>query len=344
MNAFPLGEIARRFELTLRGDPEVLIEGVCTLTPGRAGRLAYLDDAAHRRWLAATRAAAVILAAEHADDCPAAALIADRPRLAYARVAALFAPPAPAAGVADGARVARDARVDPAAAVGERVVVSAGARVAAGAVLEAGCVIGRDAEVGEDSLVGANAVIGDGVRLGRRVRVEPGAIVGGRGFGLVPDDGGWRPIPQLGAVRVGDDVEIGAGCTVDRGAIDDTVLEEGVKLDDQVHIGHNCRIGAHTVIAGCTGIGGSTDIGRHCLIGGGVGISDHVTVADEVVITAGTQVPGDIREAGVYSSTLKAMPAAEWRKRLALIRKLDRIELRLRRLERGGDRDEGENP
>lgn len=337
MSRYSLGEIAQRFDLTLRGDADVPIDGVCALMPGRPGRLAYLDDDSYRGQLAATRAAAVILAAEHADGCPAAALIAERPKLAYARVAALFLPPPPAAGIADSAVVAADARVDASAALSAHAVVGAGARIEAGAVLAPGCVIGRDAVVGRDSHVGANAVIGDGVRLGRRVRVEPGAILGARGFGLVPDGDAWLEIPQLGAVVVGDDAEIGAGCTIDRGAIGDTVIEEGVKIDDQVHIAHNCRIGAHTAIAGCTGIAGSTVIGRHCLIGGGVGISDHVTVADNVVITAGTQVPGDIREPGVYSSTLKAMPAGEWRKRLALLRNLDRIERRLRRLERGGD-------
>lgn len=335
MERYSLGEIARRFGLTLRGDPEAAVDGACALTPGRAGGLAYLSDPAHREDLAGTRATAVILAAEHADDCPVAALIAERPKLAYARVASLFLPPGPEPGIADGASVDPDAVVDAAAAIGACAVIAAGARIEAGAAVAPGCVIGRDARVGEESHIGANAVIADGVRLGRRVRVEPGAIIGGRGFGLVRDDEGWLPIPQLGTVEVGDDVEIGAGCTVDRGAIGDTVLEEGVKLDDQVHIAHNCRIGARTVIAGCTGIAGSTVVGRDCLIGGGVGISDHITVADEAVVTAGSHVTGDIREPGVYSSTLRAMPAAEWRKQLALLRKLDRMEKRLRRLERG---------
>lgn len=339
MDRYSLGEIARRFDLTLRGDPAVSVAGVCTLTPGRDGYLAYLSDAAYRGRLAETHAAAVILAPEHADDCPVSALVAERPKLAYARVATLFLSPGPEAGIADGAVVAPDAHVDASASVGAHAVIEAGARIDAGAVLAPGCVIGRGARVGEGSHVGANAVIGDGVRLGRRVRVEPGAILGARGFGLVPDDGAWLPIPQLGTVDVGDDVEIGAGCTVDRGAIEDTVLGNGVKLDDQVHIAHNCRIGAHTVIAGCTGIAGSTVIGRHCLIGGGVGISDHLTVADEVVVTAGSQVTSDIGEPGVYSSTLRAMPAGRWRKQLALLRKLDRIERRLRRLERGDDRN-----
>lgn len=336
MPSHSLGEIAQRFDLTLRGDPEIRVEGVCALAPGRPGRLAYLSDASYKGELAGTRAAVVIVAAEQAGECPVAALVADHPKLAYARVAGLFVPPPPPAGVTESAVVAADARVDATAAVGPRAVVSAGARLGAHAVLEAGCVIGRDAEIGDHSVIGANAVIGDGVRIGRRVRVEPAAVIGARGFGLVPDDGAWQPIPQLGAVSIGDDVEIGASCTIDRGAIEDTVLEEGVKLDDQVHIAHNCRIGAHTVIAGCTGIAGSTVIGRHCIIGGGVGISDHVTVADNVIITGGTQVPSDIREPGIYSSTLRAMPAAEWRKRLALLRKLDRMEQRLRWLERGG--------
>lgn len=336
MNRYSLGQIARRFDLTLRGDSDVSIDGVCALTPGTAGRLAYLSDAKYRGRLGETRAAAVILSGEHADECPVAALIAERPKLAYARVAALFSPPAPVAGVSADAFVAPDASVDAEASVGARAVVSSGARIGAGVVLAPGCVVGRDAEVGDESHIGANAVIGDGVRLGQRVRVEAGAIIGARGFGLVQDGEAWIPIPQLGGVEIGDDVEIGANSTVDRGAIEDTVLEEGVKLDDQVHIAHNCRIGAHTVIAGCTGIAGSTSVGKRCLIGGGVGISDHLTLVDEVVVTAGSQVTCDIREAGVYSSTLRAMPAAEWRKRYALLRKLDRIERRLRDLERDG--------
>lgn len=340
MSRYSLGEIARRFGLTLRGDADASVDGVCTLSPGRPGGLAYLSDASHRRLLAGTRAEAVILTADQADDCPCATLVAERPRLAFARIAALFEPPGPGPGTAASATIAPDAEVDPNAAIGERAVVGTGARVGPGCVLEAGCVIGRDAVIGADTRVGANAVIGDRVRLGERVRVEPGAIVGARGFGLEPDgQGAWEPIPQLGSVVVGDDVEIGAGCTIDRGAIEDTVLEQGIKLDSQVHIAHNCRIGAHTVIAGCTGVAGSTSIGRHCLIGGGVGIGDHVTVADRVIITGGTQVPADIVEPGVYSSTLKAMPAGEWRKRLALLRKLDRIEKRLRQLERGARDD-----
>ena len=159
-------------------------------------------------------------------------------------------------------------------------------------------------------------------------------MIGARGFGLVHNGGGWEAIPQMGGVEIGDDVEIGAGTTIDRGALEDTRIAPGVKIDNQVHIGHNCVIGAHTVIAGCTGIAGSCTIGANCMIGGGVGIGDHVSITDGVIITAASQVPKNIEDSGVYSSTFRAMPAGTWRKRLALFRQLDRIEQRLRRVER----------
>lgn len=339
---FAAAEIARRFGLTLQGDGTVELKRVCTLAPGSPDGLAYMSDDGHLDAMTATRAGAVIVAERFAEFCPSTALVADDPKLAFARVATLFLPPPPPPGIVDGACVAADAAIDPSAHVAMGAVVEAGAHVAAGAVLEAGCVIGRDAVVGPECRIEYNAVVGHGVRLQARVRVGGGAILGGRGFGLVQDGENQIPIPQLGSVTIGEDVEIGAGCTIDRGAIEDTIVEAGVKLDDQVHIGHNCHIGARTVIAGCTGVAGSSHIGRGCMIGGGVGIGDHVTIAAGVMITGATQVPGDIDKPGVYSSTLWPMPAGEWRRRMALLRKLDRTEKRLRILERAAQ-DKGEN-
>lgn len=327
-------EIARRFGLSLQGDGDRELSRVSTLAPGSPDGLSYLADEAHRHALQDTQAGAVIVAPHVADICPATALIADDPRLAFARVATVFEPPPPPAGIAAGALVSPNASVDPGASVGMGAVVEAGARVGAGAWLEAGCVVGRDACVGADSRIEHNAVVGTAVWLGERVRVGGGAVIGGRGFGLAQDNGRHVPIPQLGGVTIGDDVEVGAGCTIDRGAIEDTVLDVGVKLDDQVHIGHNCHIGAHTVIAGYAAVAGSSEIGSGCMIGGAVAIGDHVTIASGVMITGGTQVPGDIGQPGVYSSTLWPMPAGEWRRRLALLRKLDRTDKRVRALER----------
>lgn len=339
--AFPLRDIAERFGLTLQGDGDSPIAGVCSLQPGMPGRLSFLADPKQAGFLEQTHAGAVVLAPTMAERCPVPALIADNPQLAYARVAALFLPPHPPPGVHPSAFVDPDASVDPGATVGPHVVVEAGASVAAGTLLAAGCVLETDSHVGPDCRIGANAVLGREVVIGARVRVGPGAIIGGRGFGLARDHDGWVEIPQLGGVRLEDDVEVGAGCTIDRGTIGDTLLERGVKLDDQVHIAHNCRIGALTVIAGCTGIAGSTEVGARCMIGGGVGIGDHLRIVDDVVLTGATQVPSDITEPGVYSSTLKAMPAGDWRRRLALIRKLDRLEQRLRALEKP-DNDKGD--
>lgn len=340
-----LGAIAEQFDLELAsGDPGARLDGVCALTPGRDAGLAFAESEAQADALAATGATAVILTAALAPRCPVAALVCERPRLAFARAASVFEPAPPAAGVHPSAVVEPGARVDPGASIGPQAVVGADAVLEAGVVVGPSSVIGARARIGTDTRIEANVSVGDGVVIGARVRIEANAAIGGRGFGLVHNGQGWDPIPQLGGVRIDDDVEVGAGTTIDRGAIDDTVIGPGVKLDDQVHIGHNCVIGAHTVVAGCTGIAGSCTIGAHCMIGGGVGIGDHVTVVDGVIITAASQVPKDITAAGIYSSTLRAMPAGKWRKRLALFRQLDRIERRLRRVERPGaftgDKDE----
>jgi UDP-3-O-[3-hydroxymyristoyl] glucosamine N-acyltransferase len=221
------------------------------------------------------------------------------------------------------------------ASIGAHVVIGHEAVIEEGVVIGANTVIGAGVHIGRDSTIASNCSIGASAQIGERVVIEANAVLGARGFGLVHNGRGWEPVPQMGRVRIGDDVEIGAGTTIDRGALDDTVIGCGVKIDNQVHIGHNCVIGDNTVIAGCTGIAGSCTIGANCMIGGGVGIGDHLRIVDGVIITAASQVPKSIERSGVYSTTFRAMPARVWRKRLALFRQLDRIEQRLRQVERG---------
>jgi UDP-3-O-[3-hydroxymyristoyl] glucosamine N-acyltransferase len=321
-----LSELAERFGLELRGDGGTLIHGVGTLAGAGAGQLGFLANPKYRRELAATAASAVVLSADDADGCPVACLVAKSPYVAFARIAALFdAEPAPRPGIHASAVVADDAHVDPGAWVGPLTVVGARSRVAAGAIIGPGCVVGEDCVVGPGCVLVARVTLVARVRLGARVRIHPGAVLGADGFGLAMDAGRWIKVPQLGGVVVGDDGEIGANTTIDRGAIEDTVLEEDVRLDNQIQIGHNVRIGAHTAIAGCSAVAGSAKIGRYCLIGGGVGIVGHLEVCDRVTVTAMSLVTQSISQPGEYSSGMPVQDSRSWRRNGARFRQLDAL-------------------
>jgi UDP-3-O-[3-hydroxymyristoyl] glucosamine N-acyltransferase len=286
-----LGDLAVRFGCRLRGDPDAGVESVATLEGAGPGSVTFLANARYRRFLRTTRATAVILEARHADDCPTAALLADNPYALYARVAEILHPPPQAApGVHPSAVISSGCVIAPSASIGPLVVVESGVRIGERVVVGAGSVLQSGVSIAADSRLIARVTLCLGVRIGRRTIVHPGCVIGADGFGFAKDADGWVKVPQLGAVSIGDDVEIGANTTIDRGAIEDTVIEDGVKLDNQIQIGHNVRIGAHTAIAGCVGISGSTTIGRRCLIGGAVGIVGHLTIADDVVITGLTMV------------------------------------------------------
>ena len=330
-----LGELAVRFGCELRGDPQVAIERVATLAHADARSLAFLANPRYRAHLAATRAAAVVLNAASAPGCPTAMLVCENPYATYARIATLLYPQAPLVpGVHPTAVIAATARIDPSAQV------CAGTTVADGVVIGARVFIGphssldRGVELEADVHLVARVTLGREVHIGARTVIQPGAVIGGDGFGFAPDRHGWVKVPQVGSVRVGADVEIGANTTIDRGAIDDTVIEEGVKLDNLIQIGHNVRIGAHTAIAGCTGISGSTTIGRRCMIGGAVSLNGHINIADDVVITATSAVSRSITSAGVYSSTFTVEEAHAWRRLVARFKRSAAVGTRLRRLER----------
>jgi UDP-3-O-[3-hydroxymyristoyl] glucosamine N-acyltransferase len=335
MGGVTLGQIAARFGLALRGDPEARIERVASLEQAAPGTLSFLADPRHRRFLAGTRATAVVLDAAAAGECPGHALVTANPRAAFARIAAWLHPePAVVAGVHPSAVIAPGARVAPSAGVGALAVVGEGAEVGERALIGPGCIVGAGAGVGADSRLIARVTLYPGVRIGARALVHAGAVIGADGFGIASDRDGWVKVPQLGGVVIGDDVEIGANTTIDRGAIGDTLIGDGVKLDNLIQVGHNVVIGAHTAIAGCVGISGSTTIGRRCLIGGAVGIAGHLEIADEVVVTGMTLVSSSLTRSGMYSAAIPATETGLWRRTVARLRHLDELFDRVRRLER----------
>ncbi|HEU0152123.1 MAG TPA: UDP-3-O-(3-hydroxymyristoyl)glucosamine N-acyltransferase [Arenimonas sp.] len=323
---FDLAGLADRFGLELRGDGGTLIEGVGTLAGARAGQLGFLANPRYRAELAGTAASAVVVSAQDAADCPVPCLVAKSPYVAFAKIAALFEPvPAAAPGVHASAAIDPSAHVDPAAQVGPFCSIGARSRIGAGAVLGPGCVVGDDCEVGPGSVLVARVTLVARVRLGARVRVHTGAVLGADGFGLAMDGGHWIKVPQLGGVVVGDDCEIGANTCIDRGAIEDTVLEQDVRLDNLIQIGHNVRIGAHSALAGCVAVAGSARIGAYCLVGGGAGIAGHLEICDRVTVTAMSLVTQSITAPGEYSSGMPVQESRLWRRNGARFRQLDQL-------------------
>lgn len=332
---FRLADLVARFGGELVGNPEVLIWRIATLRNAGAGDLSFVAHGRYRRELAATRAAAVIVPESERDATALPRIVCRDPYAYFARVAALFNPPQPAApGIAATAVVSPEAQVPRSASVGPGSVIEGGVRLGEHAAVGAGCFIGEDASIGPESRLHAHVTIYPRCSLGARSIVHAGVVIGADGFGFAPADGGWLKIPQTARVLIGDDVEIGANTTIDRGALDDTVIENGVKLDNQIQIGHGCRIGAHTAIAGCVGIAGSTTIGRHCMIGGAAMISGHLEIADRVVVGGGTWVTKSIAAAGTYLSVIPATGEREWRRTVALLRGLERMSDKIRELER----------
>jgi UDP-3-O-[3-hydroxymyristoyl] glucosamine N-acyltransferase len=328
--SFTAAELARRFALELHGDADTRVAGVATLA--RAGRdeLAFLANPRYRSQLAESDAGIVVMGAGDAEGHAGTALIAADPYVAFAKLAALFDTRIAATpGIHASAVVDASAMIDPSASIGPFASIGARSTIAAGAVVGAGCAIGEDCVVGEDCDIGPRVTLVRRIRLGKRVLIHPGAVLGADGFGLAMEGGRWLKIPQLGGVVVGDDCEIGANTTIDRGALDDTVLEEDVRLDNQIQIGHNAHIGAHTAMAGCSAVAGSARIGRYCLIGGGAGVLGHLELCDRVIVTAMSLVTHSIREPGEYSSGTPLMDNRSWRKSAARFKQLDSIARRL---------------
>jgi UDP-3-O-[3-hydroxymyristoyl] glucosamine N-acyltransferase len=313
-----LGELAVRLGCELRGDPLREVDSVATLADAHPRAVTFLAESRHRAALAQTQAAAVVLDARFAAESPVATLIAANPRATYARIAALLYPLPPVVpGIHPSAIVAPDAQIDAAAYVGPLAVIGARTRIGAGVMIGPHCVLGADVAVAAQVRLVARVTLCDAVSIGARSVLHPGCVIGSDGFGFAPERGTWLKVQQVGSVCIGADVEIGANTTVDRGAIGDTVIGQGVKLDNQIQIGHNVRLGAHTAIAGCTGISGSTVIGERCQIGGACAIGGHLQITDDVIITGFSMISHSIPKPGVYSSGIPFEDARTWRRMVA---------------------------
>ena len=323
--------------VAVAGDDSAAIDALAPIDAATPGTLTHLSSPAYRRYLPQTQASAVLLREGDAKNCPATALVVDNPYLAFAVVSRLFdnAPRQPA-GIHPRAQVEPSARIHAEAAVGPCAVVGADAVIEARVQVGAGACIGEGVRLGEDTVVHANATLYHGVRVGRRCVVHSGAVIGADGFGFTPDrDGRLQAIAQVGGVAIGDDVCVGAGTAIDRGTIADTVIRDGVKIDNLVQIGHNCDIGEHTLICGCVGIVGSTKVGRHCVLAGGAGIAGDgpVELADGVWLGAVTTARRSIPKPGVYQGGILHDEAGRWKRNAMRFGQLDGLAKRVARLE-----------
>lgn len=330
-----LAELAAHVGGEVKGDGAVLISGINTLKDAGAGDISFLANASYRSQLATTRAGAVIVNAAVAGEAPCAALVVPNPYLAFAMVSQMFDDrPQGIVGVHPTAVVADSARLGENVCIGPNVVIGDQALIGNGCEIGAGSVIGAHSVLGEDCLLNANVTLYHNVVLGDRARIHSGAVIGADGFGFAPDKGRWHKIAQLGGVRIGNDVEIGANTCVDRGALGDTVIGDNVILDNLIQIGHNVQIGNGTAIAAHAAIAGSTVIGQHCTIAGCAGIAGHLDICDGVHIAGMSVISKSITEPGAWASGTAQMPMQDWRRSATRFRQLDSMAKRLQQLEK----------
>lgn len=313
---------------------DVIVSGLAPLAQANEGQLSYLVGGKYLPYLASTKASVVVLRDAHLDHCSVSAIVVANPELAFAKIAELFVYPLTTpAGVHPSAVIAQECDIDPSVSIGANCVIERGVRIGANTRVLAGSVIGEQCEIGQNCLIYSRVTLYPRISLADRVILHSGVVIGADGFGLAQNKGQWVKIPQLGRVVIGNDVEIGANSTVDRGALVDTVIEEGVKIDNQVVIAHNCRIGAHSVIAGAAAIAGSTEVGRHCIIGGAACLNGHIRLVDGVIITGMAMVTKSIEQPGVYSSGTSFQPNRSWRRSVKHFHELDGIVKRVKQLE-----------
>jgi UDP-3-O-[3-hydroxymyristoyl] glucosamine N-acyltransferase len=343
MPCLTLADLQAHLGGTIRGDAGVLLNAAASLEQARPGQLGFLLSRKFLEQARASGASALIvpesLLDSLSDPLPQACLAVANPHASFARALTLLYPePLPAAGIHPAARVAADCTIDATARISPGCVVETGARIGARSMLGPNCVIGAGARLGEDCRLHAHVTVQHGCVVGDRVILHPGCVIGSDGFGLAWEKGNngerWLKVPQVGRAILGNDVEVGANTSIDRGALDDTVIEDGVKLDNLIQIAHNCRIGKHTAIAACVGIAGSTRIGAWCQIGGAAMIIGHLEIADRVTVSAGTFVAKDIREAGTYTSVQPLMRHADWLRNASHLRHLDDLARRIKDLEK----------
>ncbi len=335
MSTLKLAEIAEHIGAELRGDPDCTINYIATIANAKSGQIAFLDNPKYRKYLKTTEASAVILSEKMLEGCETNALVSKTPYLAYAKVAALFDDrPKPQAGIHPTVVQGENCNIHPTAHIGAHTVLGDNVSVGEGVIIGPHCSLSSGVSVGASSCLYAHVTLYHKVQLGERVIVHSGAVIGSDGFGLANEQGRWQKVPQLGTVIIGNDVDIGSGTCIDRGAIEDTVIEDGVKLDNLIQVGHNVRIGAHTAIAGCVAIAGSAKIGRFCMIGGGCCIAGHLDITDGVILTGMTGIGKSINEPGPYSAGLPPQPTKEWKRSIFHYKRLVEMSERLKALEK----------
>jgi UDP-3-O-[3-hydroxymyristoyl] glucosamine N-acyltransferase len=341
MMGIRLGDLVERFGGQLVGDADLEVAAIAPLDSAGASHISFLSNSKLRLLAAQSQAAALILSP--LDDPTVAAtyagarIVTTNPYAYFARVAQYFASfdeHVPAPGIHPSSVVDPTATVDPTAHVGPHVTIEAGAVIGAHVIIDHGCFVGREAAIGEGTHLFANVTFHARCRIGKRGILHSGAVIGTDGFGFAVEGGVYIKIPQTGRVLIGDDVDIGANTTIDRGALDDTVIEDGVKLDNQIQIGHNCRIGAHTAMAGCVGVAGSAKIGSRCTFGGAAMVLGHLEIADNVHISSGSMVSRSVLEPGQYTGFYPLAKNAEWERSAAIVRNLDSMRAKIRTLEK----------
>lgn len=331
--AWTLAEIAKHVGGVVHGDEAYQVESFATLENAANNQISFLANLKYRKFLTSTVAGAVIVNAEALDSVPNNAIVVDDPYVAYAKAARLLNPVrVHSPGIASSAVINESSSIHSSASIGAQVVIESGVVIEEDVVIGPHCIIMSGSKIGAGTRLTANITLCEGVQIGQRCTLHPGVVIGADGFGIANDGGKWIKVPQVGSVKIGDDVEIGANTTIDRGAIEDTIIGQGVKLDNQIQIGHNTIVGDHTVIAGCVGIAGSTTIGKYCVIGGGVGIGGHLSIADNVLLTGMTMVTKSINSAGSYSSGIPAEPTALWHKSVIRYRQMDKLVAKVKEL------------
>ncbi|MCB5184365.1 UDP-3-O-(3-hydroxymyristoyl)glucosamine N-acyltransferase [Methylobacillus gramineus] len=332
---YSLREIVGKLGGEVAGPDDVLISRVASLANAQAGHISFLTDSKYQSVLAVTKASAVILKQEHRAGTDLPCIMTDNPYAYFARVSELLNPvPAYQPGINASAVIDASAKIPASCTIMANVVIAAGVVLGEKVVVHAGTVIGEGVQIGDHCVLQANVTIYHHCQIGNRCNIFSGSVIGGDGFGYAPDNGRWVKIPQVGRVIIEDDVDIGANTSIDRGALDDTIIEQGTKIDNLVQIGHNCRIGAHSVIAGCVGIAGSAILGKHCRIGGAAMILGHLEIADGVTVSPGSMITRSLNKADTYTALMPFQAHDDWLKTAAGIRRLGDLADRVKQLEK----------
>lgn len=334
MTSYTLQQIADHIGAEVHGDGNEVIHAVATLQGAEKGHISFLANPKYRSQLGQTKASAVIISPNELEHCPCSALVIENSYVGFAHVVQLLdSTPDAAIGIAATAQISTDAILGDNVSVGAGAVIESGAKIGANSQIGPGCFIGKNAQLGDNCKLWPNVSVYHECIMGNNCMVQAGTVIGSDGFGYANDKGKWIKIPQLGRVVIGNSVELGANTTIDRGALEDTIIHDDVIIDNLVQIAHNVEVGKGTAIAACSVIAGSTTVGQYCALAGMVGVNGHIEITDGVTFTGFAMVTKSITEPGVYSSGIPAMPNKEWRKTMVSFRNIKKLEDRVKKLE-----------